>query len=161
MCLLGSIWLHLVWVGSHQLLLSQYNIIWGWYIRILHMEVNWTGGVSAPESGLQAPHPPQLWLPSLSHTCQCSAWGLSPACGVCMSEPFLLTTATGEPERDSHSSSTGRPRLREIALWRYCFLAHAAIRCPDWESRNGLAYALLKEVGGIMPTGCSGIINEV
>ncbi len=114
------------------------------------MEVNWTGGVSAPESGLQAPHPPQLWLPSLSHTCQCSAWGLSPACGVCMSEPFLLTTATGEPERDSHSSSTGRPRLREIALWRYCFLAHAAISCPDWESRNGLAYALLKEVGGIM-----------
>ena len=37
-----------------------------------------------------------------------------------------------------------KPRLREVtslASWLYCFLAYAAMRCPDQESRDRLAYA--------------------
>ena len=39
-----------------------------------------------------------------------------------------------------------KPRLREVttlATWLYCFLAYAALRCPDQESRDRMAYARL------------------
>ena len=39
-----------------------------------------------------------------------------------------------------------KPRLREVsslASWVYCFLAYAALRCPDKESRYRLVYARL------------------
>ena len=39
-----------------------------------------------------------------------------------------------------------KPRLREVsslASWLYCFLAYAALRCPDKESRDRLVYARL------------------
>ena len=39
-----------------------------------------------------------------------------------------------------------KPRLRDVsslASWIYCFLAYAALRCPDQESRDRLEYARL------------------
>jgi hypothetical protein len=39
-----------------------------------------------------------------------------------------------------------KPRLREIssmASWLYCFMAYAALLCPDQETRDRLAYARL------------------
>ena len=39
-----------------------------------------------------------------------------------------------------------KPRLREVsslASWLYCFLAYAALRCPDKESRDRLVYPRL------------------
>ena len=39
-----------------------------------------------------------------------------------------------------------KPRFREVtalASWLYCFLAYAALRCPDQESRDRLEYARL------------------
>ena len=45
-----------------------------------------------------------------------------------------------------------KPRLREVsslASWMYCFLAYVAMRAPDQETRNFLAYArlLIREAG--------------